>query len=95
MKTDARTLILTAIALTSLLLVGVSAATASSDVGAGYLAYKAYNDDLDADSALAGGSAVLSGSGAAASGAGTYVTASGTAATLGSGAAATGGALAL
>ncbi|QLC33443.1 hypothetical protein EFA46_004245 [Halarchaeum sp. CBA1220] len=68
---------------------------AATDLGGAYLAYKAYNDDLDADSALAGGSAVVSGTGTAASGAATYVSASGTAAALGAGAAATGGALVL
>ncbi|WP_435098981.1 hypothetical protein [Halarchaeum sp. P4] len=68
---------------------------ATTDLGGAYLAYKAYNNDLDADSALAGGSAVVSGTGTAASGAATYVSASGTAAALGAGAAATGGALVL
>ncbi|WP_229121548.1 hypothetical protein [Halapricum desulfuricans] len=76
--------------------VGTVVATSSStgDLGASYLAYKALNDDLDADSTLAGGSAVISGSGTAASGAATYVSATGTAATFGAGAAATGGLLA-
>jgi len=76
--------------------VGTVVATSSStgDLGASYLAYKALNDDLEADSALAGGSAVASGSGAAMTGTAAYLEASGTAATLAAGGAATGGLLA-
>jgi|GEM_PF-7047835 len=73
--------------------VGTVVATSSStgDLGASYLAYKAWNNDLGADSAATGGSLVLGGSSTAMTGTAAYLEASGTAATLAAGGAASGG----